>query len=405
MPKFSAFTPFGMLTFASSPSRGERTYRAMYAMKVGAFDLTRGTYAEAKVYAQSMGIARGRYALERAFNQQFPLTSTDLLPALEKNWAVIPSETDTILDRQLNVVARMMLVRGAKREAITAGLQAILGSNLIALRTFLPSEVVTEQPVGDFGSLFARVDLPFKLIRLTGPVARLNTPTTVPYTNADPTSGAILVQKDDVFMFQPENTGLAEVVTITSATADDLTATFKRSHDVDSFATTQNWVNWTSTQRSYLVIVNSLVSIDAETVRRVDDFMGKVSRGVSSWNIVEPSTPGATTVGPFTLEVSPLGAVPLEEIRIIPRRELTITMLTPSSGPTAGGTAVVMKGTGFNEVTDLTDDGTVNAGFIIVDDNTITFVTDLAASGDGQWPVVVTDSFGRTASFPFRFGI
>lgn len=403
MPKFSAFTPFNMLKFSSATSRGERIYRSMYAAKSGAFDLTIGEYQEAKVYAQSMGIARGRYALERAFNNQNPLKAIELLPALEKNWAVIPSETDTLLDRQLAVAARMMLVRGATREAITAGLQAILKTHFVALRMFNVNEATVEEPAGKFGPSFARDDLPFKVIRLTGPVALLGSPTVVPYTNADPSAGPILVQSNDVFMVQPENTGLAEVVTIISATATDLTATFYRSHDPDSFATTQNWVNWTSTQRVCMVVVDNVAALDAETVRRVDDFMSRASRGVSSWDIVQPTSFGATTVGPFTLDVSALGSVPLTQLPILPPLPLNISMLSPASGPVGGGTTVTVTGTGFSLVMTLTDDGTTNAGRVIVNDSEITFVTDPAVSGPGIWPVILTDSHGNTATFPFRF--
>lgn len=401
MPKFSAFNPFGMLKFSNAPSRGEQIYRSMYAAKVGALDLTVGSYAEAKLYAQAMGIARGRYALERAFNQQNPFKCIELLPALEKNWAVIPSETDTILDRQLNVAARMMLVRGATREAIVAGLTAILGLHLIAFRTVQPSEIVTEQPTGVTGPLFARPELPFKLIRLTGPVTTLGSLYTVPYTNADPTAGPILVQKNDIFMVQPDNTGLAEVVTVVSATDSDLSAIFTRSHDIGAFATTQNWVNWTSTQRIYYIIVDNFAALDTETVRRVDDFMGKVSRGVSTWNVVQPTTGGASTAGPFTIDVSPLGAVPLASLPIVPPTNLCIWSFSPNEGPLSGGTLVTIKGRGFLTVVDMTDDGSTPV-FTVVDDSTITFTTNSAISGPGRWPVTLltaTDSF----SYPFHW--
>lgn len=486
MPKFSAFTPFGMLKFSSAPSRGERIYRSMYAAKAGAFNLATDSYQEAKVYAQAMGIARGRYALERAFNNQNPFKSIELLPSLEKNWSVIPSETDTLLDRQLNVAARMMLVRGAPREAITAGLQTILTTHFIALRTFLPGEVVTEQPAGTSGPLFARHDLPFKLIRLTGAVAHLLAPTTVPYTNADPSAGRILVQKGDVFMVQPENTGLAEVVTVISATADDLTATFTKAHDIDAYATTQNWVNWTSTQRIYLIVVDAAAAIDTETVRRVNDFMSKVSRGVSQWDIVEPTTPGALTYGPFTLDVSPVGMVPLAQANIFPvtppdyellpnklttvggllrlfgrhlntttnvqinainvpftivsdyqidvtvpatypagilfasafypvtlfspagnvtrtlevtPADLVVTSLVPAIGPAAG----VATGSGFLAVTSISQNGfALGTPWVIVDDTTITFVTD-PYGAPGVHTLDFGDSNGRTTNPPYTW--
>lgn len=365
MPKFSMFTPFGMLKFSGAPSRGERFYRAMYSMKVGAIDLTKGGYNEAKVYGQSMGIARGRYALERAFNQRFPMKSIECLPLLEANWAVIPSETDTLLDRQLNVLARMMLVRGAQREAIEEGLRAILGSHFIALRTLLPGEVTNDAPVGDFGPNFSRPDLPFKLIQLSSAVSILNTPINVAYRNGDPTAGQILVQKNDIFMFQPESVGLAEIVTIQSATATDLTATFKHSHDVDSYATTQNWVNWTSTQRSYLIVVDATAALDTEMVRRVNDFMSKVSRGVSIWDIVEPTTVGASTIGPFTLDLSPLGAVPIGTMSIFPPVPPDFALL-PARMPTSGGLFRIM-GRHLGPATDVQINA-ISVPFVVISD-------------------------------------
>jgi hypothetical protein len=315
---FSAFASFGMLSFSSAPTRAEMIYRSMYAAKIGAFDLKPGSYQEAKVYAQAMGIARGRYTLQRAFNQQFPLKAVEMLPALEENWSIVPSETASILDRQLAVASAMMLVRGATREAITAGLQAILGTHFIALRILTDTETTKEQNTDAYGPLFNRVDIPFKLIQLPDPVATIGVPLTIMYENADLTAGALLIQKNEKLLIEPEVPGQAEIVTVIAATATTFTATFTKSHDEGAFATTQNWVNWTSTQRSYFVVVDAFAALDSEMVRRVNDFMSKVARGVSKWSIIEPINPGVSFCGPFTLEYSPLGMTPIARLDIFP---------------------------------------------------------------------------------------
>lgn len=313
MPLFSAFTPFNMMKFSGAPSRGESIYRSMYSAKVSAFDLTPGTYQEGKVYAQAMGIARGRYALERVQNQLDPFKCIEMLPALEKDWAVVPLESDTLLDRQSNVAAKMLLVRGARREAVEAGLRVILGSHYVMLRGVASAEVLSS-----FSSNqnFSRVELPAKYIALTTPVALTGAAYEVGYTTADPSATPVTIVKGDTVTLSPENIGLKEAVVVSSARAGYFSATFANAHDIGSFATTDNYVDWMSTQRMLYVVVDDYAARNAELVRRVNDFMSRACSGVTEWHIVEPTTPLAATMGPFTLNISPLGAVPVGAVNI-----------------------------------------------------------------------------------------
>lgn len=377
MPLFSAFTPFNMLKFSGAPSRGESIYRSMCAAKSKAFNLTKGGYQEAKTYAQAMGIARGRYALERAENQLNPFKCIELLPGLEKDWAVIPTETDTLLDRQAHVAAKMILVRGARREAIEEGLMAILGSHFVALRAIPTNEVLTEMPNTEN---FSRPDLQAKYIRLTTPVTLLGAPYEVEYANADPLTSPVTIIKGDIVTMTPENSGLKEVVTVASVSASGkFTATFTKAHDIDSFATTDNYVDWVSTQRMFFVVVDNFAALGAEVVRRVDDFMGRVCRGVTIWHIIQPSTPLATTIGPFTLNISPLGAVPIGTLNILPPEVAEFSLLQPPSSNvllTGGNSILTSGGTLYLYGRHLRDTSDVKIGatsipFTVMDDYSI----------------------------------
>lgn len=308
MPTFSVFQDFTAFKFSGKPSRGEMIYRALVAIESGAFDLTPGTYEEARIYATAMGLARARYTLERAQNQTDPLKAIELLPQLEHDWGVVAREFDGIVARQRRVAAAFLLAKGAIRSAIEAGLRNILGNDFLALVPMDPANATIDESL----ALFSNPKLPFKLVRIS-PVTAVGVPFVVDYVNADTTATPITIDVDDKLVIEPENTGLQEVVTVVDAdlVARTFTATFANAHDDQSFASTQNYVPWTSTQCSLMVVTKPTSALDAEARRLVNEFMDKVSRGVWTWSIVQPTTPGAMTVGPFALDTSPLGAVPL----------------------------------------------------------------------------------------------
>lgn len=408
MPLFSAFTPFNMLKFSSAPSRGESIYRSMYSAKVQAFDLSQGTYQEGKVYGQSMGIARARYALERAQNQLDPFKCIELLPALEKDWAVVPLETDTLLDRQAAVAAKMILVRGARREAVEAGLRVILGTHYVSLRGVPSAEVLASTTSTQN---FSRPELPGKYIRLTSPVSITGIGYEVAYTTADSSAVPVSIVKGDMLTMSPENIGLKEVVTVSSARAGFFTSTFGRAHDINSFATTDNYVDWMSTQRMLYVVVDDYAARSAELCRRVNDFMGRACSGVTEWHIIEPTAPSAVTLGPFTLNISPLGAVPIGSLSLYPPNTPEFGIL-PNPG-TSSGQSVTMYGRYLTGATLVRING-ISMAFTNIDDYhlTLTITPVLAPFVAGglsyvtQFPIEVTTPAGvTTRSFPNGYGV
>lgn len=70
-----------------------------------------------------------------------------------------------------------------------------------------------------------------------------------------------------------------------------------------------------------------------------------------------------------------------------------ITSITPATGPAAGGTAVVIKGTNFSGAEGVTFGGTAATSFKVVDNKTITCVTPAKAAG--AYNVVVADDAGN----------
>ncbi|MEI7432975.1 MAG: IPT/TIG domain-containing protein [Methanomicrobiales archaeon] len=78
----------------------------------------------------------------------------------------------------------------------------------------------------------------------------------------------------------------------------------------------------------------------------------------------------------------------------------TLTSISPNSGPTAGGQAVTISGTGFTGTTALTFGGTNAISFSVVSDTTITAITP--AHAIGMVNVVVT-TLGGTASTTYTY--
>lgn len=329
MPRFSAFTPFGQLRFSARPSDAEQLYKSLKAQvsdpKTGMspYDLTPGTHQEAKLYAQAMGLAAAKATVDRAGNQGNPLKAKELLPSLEEEFLIVPGASDTLLDRQRAVAAKKKLPRGARRESVVDALRTLLGSDFIAYRPVAWSEatIYPADPTSSNQINATRVDIPPKFVRLLEPVTDLGAPIWVAYANWDRSAGEVTLATGELVMVQPENTALAERVTIMgvrgSGPTREFRAIFTNPHDIDAAVTTMNFPWQFSTSRFAFVIVKTLTAINPEKRRKVDDIMARVARGVSSWTVVQPTAPGALTIGPFSLPV-PLGAVPLGQLAFTP---------------------------------------------------------------------------------------
>ncbi|MFE3887214.1 IPT/TIG domain-containing protein [Streptomyces lydicus] len=110
----------------------------------------------------------------------------------------------------------------------------------------------------------------------------------------------------------------------------------------------------------------------------------------------QPSRAAVTPDGNF-LYVTNNGSNNVSVLQIRP----IVTSITPGSGSTLGGDPITISGSGFTGATAVTLNSTPVAGFIVVDDNTITATTPAHAAGTVQASVTVPLGTGTGGSFTF----
>lgn len=340
MPLFSAFTPFGMLAFSSKPSHAEAFYRSMVralgnepgsSEAHGTISTAPGTRMDAKLYADAMAFARARYQLERAGNQVLPTRLTELLAVREREWGVVPSPIATDDERRAAVAAQYLLPRGAARNEVATLLSTLLGDDFVAYRPTPKAEaVVYPSALGDQPQNLQRASIPRKLIRLTEPVTTgLGAPQYVRYERfvADPNPSAPLhsLSVGDTVVLDPGNLDLVERATVTALDFDEPTegtvfavfqATLTKPHVTGTVGTTAPWPFWASTKRHNLIVLSPSAALDPEKRRRVHAVLGKVLRGVSTWNLAGEASAGSATTGPFTVGGGMLGVTTIGSINL-----------------------------------------------------------------------------------------
>jgi len=416
MPNFSVFQDFTGFSFSSAPAKGEQIYNAAKAAVEPAFKLTPGTYEEARIYAQSMGLARIAYALERARNQLNALKVVELLPELEYDWSLVPSASAGIYDRQIALSIRMKLPRGARRENVEEILRDIYGDDFILLRFLEPTEV-TLWPFTPWNGpgVFSREDvsiLPkfFKLKEAISPGIR--TVHYEPIQENDP----LTLKVGEYVSVQVENLDYAEKVLVTETGSDENGLTFSGifllPHGNGASVLTGTIPIWMSSQRRSYIVIDADSATDVAKYLEAAEAMNKVQRSVTQWGIVQPTTPGATTIGPFTLNITPLGTSTIGTLNFVgseggvpptPATEAPyISFFDVIEGPLTGGTTVRIYGFRFTGTTsvDLSGDA---ATIVEVTENRITITTPAVAPGTGFANVHVVTPAGSDTLGSFEY--
>jgi len=259
--------------------------------------MTPGTQAEAEAYATSMALARCRAVQDRARNQHDTRKAFDMLPALERDYGVVPGETDNVATRQRAVTARKKISNGPRAESIENAIAALLGADFITYRVLTVAEKSvwpTDPALG--AGVFGRDEVPTKVFRATTPLSTVSFDCTFSYERVGLDDGVRLAV-GDIVCVQAENLAHAEKVTIRAVSGLTAAAVFTRGHDAGSSITTGPFPLSTSTKRHVLVVVSDAAVLDAEKRRKVNDLMARNSRGVTTWAIVKASSP--TTIGPL----------------------------------------------------------------------------------------------------------
>jgi hypothetical protein len=322
MPLTSIFSPYGLLDYSSDTPSGESIYRSLAAGLEPAFDVSEGTPAEAEIYADAMALASARSTIARAAAQHDTRTAVEMLPALERDYDVVPGEQETVAERQRVLTARRAISQGSRESAIESALRALLGSAFIAYRVTRPSEIATWPASPESGpGVFGRDDLPAKVARLTTSITATSSfvfESEFRYVAISTFEAGVAepFAVGDVVTVEAERVGLTERVVIADVSPDGLIAKadFTKAHAAGATLTTGPVPMWTSNQRHVLVVVSDAAATDTETRRRIHDLLRRAVRGVTTWSIVKAST--GATVGPFRIGTSGLGTTPLGALPI-----------------------------------------------------------------------------------------
>jgi hypothetical protein len=242
---------------------------------------------QARLFAQAMCLSAAQYEAERAANNQNPLTADELLPALERDFQVVPRFNATKTERRRILAARRLVTRGARREAVEDALRTLLGDDFIAYEPTETADAVTfPASPGDVGT-FARAGAQKKLFSINATVSRTGIALTVPFTSLGGTDAPIA---GETYTVDPDSRHPSiEKITLTAATPTTITAVFGKPHTIGFLAVRPHPLQ-ISSKRYNRVVVTFAAATDPETRRKINEQMKRQLRGVSQWCIVQEGT-------------------------------------------------------------------------------------------------------------------
>lgn len=284
---FSNFNRFGNgFRFSSKKPHGQAVYETLRESMGDAYSKEDGGRQQARLYAQAMCLGAAQYELDRAANNQNPLTATELLPVLERDYQVIPPFDATLGDRRRTLAARRLTTRGPRREAIEDALRTLLGSDFVAYEpTPIADAVSWPATPGSIGT-FAAAGAQKKVLRLAAAVSRTGITLTVPFVSLGGTDAPIAGES---YTVDPDTRcPNIEKITLISVTGPNLQAVFTRPHASGAIATRPHPAIF-STKRYNRIVVTPAAATNPETRRRINEQMKRQLRGVSRWCIVSNS--------------------------------------------------------------------------------------------------------------------
>jgi hypothetical protein len=284
MMPFSYYNRFGNgFRFSSRKSHGLAIYETLRDSMGAAYNTATGGIQQARLYAQAMCLAAAQYELDRAANNQNPMTATELLPVLERDYQIIPPFSATLSERRRVVAARRLTTRGPRTEAVEDALRTLLGDAFIAYEPTATTvlETFPSNP-SDIGT-FAGAGAQKKLFTIDTSVSITQVPVTVPFTSLAGTGAPIAGEE---YTVGPDSRDPnIEKITITSVSGSNLTATFTKPHMPGTVGVRPHPL-WISSKRYNRIVVTFAAATDPETRRKINELMKRQLRGVSQWCIV-----------------------------------------------------------------------------------------------------------------------
>ncbi len=337
--KFSAFTPIGLFRLKRGPSLARVIYDAKVsalgavAGKLPAYaSVEPGTRLHAKVFAESIRDGVIRMLIQRAAQCDIPSKlHPDMIPIREQEFGISPPLGALLHQRRHAIEAAARLPLGGSRFNIETTLRRLLGAGFVYYRTFDPSadaRVLYPANIGDSPMSLKRAAAGRVIVTADavpspdGPIPGISMPSTIPqvvYYSAripKPLDGSHTLFGGEELVIEPDNAARCERVTVTEVGTDSaghwFKAAFLSAHEPGSFCTTGGFPFWATNQRYAHIVVTPAVAADPNLVRQIHVLMRNLARGVSTWAVVESSS--TTTSGPFKVQQSALGFVPLGTI-------------------------------------------------------------------------------------------
>ncbi len=315
--RFSAFAPFGHLRFSARPTHGQCIYGDMVRQLGSGKNYSEefDSLAMARVYANAMAFARGLYALDRAGNQYRPDRALELLPALERDFGIIPDPGDRLSERRRALAAAMRIARGARRSNVEAVLRDVLGEHFIAYVTTDAEDAIlsTEDPTAV--GVYAPPGTQRSVFRLLDPVLMPGAPYAVRYESVAGARSELLA--GDRVIVDAGDYGRAEAVTIEgvevgSDGASRIAATFLHPHDRGTVLATGRHPNQATSKRHNVVVLSEEATRVDRLRNKANRALRRLLRGVSTWTLTcaDPGAPAVEYVSSDALVGS--GTIPPE---------------------------------------------------------------------------------------------
>lgn len=319
MPLYSWYAPFGMLTYSASPSHAQRIYESMVRDQGGEAGFAANGEQAARLYAMAMGLASIQYALEHAGYQDQPLHLLECLEDREREYQITPLPTDSLPARRAMVAARMMIAGGASLANVSQALQTMLGSAFVAYHPIKGTEGgCSPATIAASPGTFKLSTTEIKIWSLVNPISvGLPAPQ---YATVDLVFGGsdpILI--GEWVTIDPGAWGLVESCRVTdsvvvSTTRSRIQIAPWKAHSAGTLITTAPHPLWVSTYRHNLIALDATHVADSVTRKAVGDFLNRVLRIVSTWSIVEETSPGVC--GPFKVGVGRIGMTTIGAITL-----------------------------------------------------------------------------------------
>jgi hypothetical protein len=144
----------------------------------------------------------------------------------------------------------------------------------------------------------------------------------------------------------------------------------------------------------FTVVNDTTITLTTSTGSGVVPIVVTTPAGVSDGTVMFTFGVPTAPVG-----TNPVGTGPITGPAVTP----TITSIAPTSGPVAGGTSVILTGTGFTGASAVTFGGVAASSFNVVSDTMITAMTGAGVVGAGQAVLVTTPGGTNLGNTMFAF--